>query len=105
MRYAAGDVAHLARLRNTLADRLRRLERTRWVREECERMERLRHSEPDREGAFLAVKGSRALDGRGLAVSALAVPASRRAGPRVGQAAVQGDVQRCSLERVSGPGC
>ena len=68
MRYAAGDVAHLARLRNTLADRLRRLERTRWVREECERMERLRHSEPDREGAFLAVKGSRALDGRGLAV-------------------------------------
>ena len=68
MRYAAGDVVHLARLRNTLADRLRRLERTRWVREECERMERVRHSEPDREGAFLAVKGSRALDGRGLAV-------------------------------------
>ena len=68
MRYAAGDVAYLARLRNTLADRLRRLERAHWVREECERMGRLRHSEPDREGAFLSVKGSRALDGRGLAV-------------------------------------
>ena len=68
MRYAAGDVVHLARLRASLAEQLQQLGRTRWVREECERMERVRHSEPDREGAFLSVKGSRALDGRGLAV-------------------------------------
>ena len=66
--YAAGDVLHLARLRDALAEHLHRLGRTRWLREECERMEQVRHSEPDREAAFLSVKGSRALDGRGLAV-------------------------------------
>ena len=66
--YAAGDVLHLSRLRDTLAERLRRLGRAPWLREECERMERVRHSEPDSEDAFLSIKGSRALDGRGLAV-------------------------------------
>ena len=68
LRYAAGDVLHLARLRDALDECLRRLGRTRWLREECERLERLRHSEPDREAAFLSIKGSRALDGRGLAI-------------------------------------
>ena len=66
--YAAGDVLHLARLRDTLAERLSRLGRTRWLREECERLEHLRYSEPDREANYLSIKGSRALDGRGLAV-------------------------------------
>ena len=68
LNYAASDVLHLARLRDALAERLHGLGRTRWLREECERMEQVRHSEPDREAAFLSVKGSRALDGRGLAV-------------------------------------
>ena len=68
MRYAAGDVLHLARLRDALDERLRRLGRTPWLREECDRMERLRHSKPDREAAFLSIKGSGTLDGRGLAI-------------------------------------
>ena len=49
--YAAGDVLHLARLRGALAERLHRLGRTRWLREECERLEQVRHSEPDHEAA------------------------------------------------------
>ncbi len=68
LNYAASDVLHLARLRDVLDERLRRLDRTRWLREECERLEQLRHSEPDREAAFLSIKGSRVLDGRGLAI-------------------------------------
>ena len=78
--YAASDVLHLARLRDALAERLHRLGRTRWLREECERMERLRHSEPDREDGLPVHQGQprarRARPGR----PALAVPAARRVG-------------------------
>ena len=38
------------------------------MREECERLSRVRFSPPDMEGAFLSLKGSRDLDDRGLAV-------------------------------------
>ena len=67
-RYAAGDVLHLARLRALLGRDLDSLGRADWVAEESQRLAALRHSPPDMEWAFLSVKGSGALDGRGLAV-------------------------------------
>lgn len=68
LRYAADDVLHLLHLRNVLSDRLEKQSRRAWVQEEFARMESIRHAEPDREAAFLSVKGSRNLDGRKLAV-------------------------------------
>jgi ribonuclease D len=68
LRYAAQDVLHLGRLKATLDARLARLGRTAWVREEIDRLARVRHTPPDAEWGFLSVKGSRNLDGRGLAV-------------------------------------
>ena len=68
LRYAAADVLHLARLREVLHGKLKKLGRTGWVEEETERLAAVRHSEPDPEWGFLSIKGSRDLDGRGLAV-------------------------------------
>lgn len=68
LRYAAVDVLHLDRLATLLYERLHMLGRTEWVREECRRLEGIRHVAPDAEWRFLSVKGSRDLDGRGLAV-------------------------------------
>ncbi len=68
LQYAAQDVAHLARLKGVLDGKLARLGRTEWVREETDRLARVRHTPPDEEWGFLSVKGSRDLDGRGLAV-------------------------------------
>ena len=42
LRYAAEDVLHLARLKATLDGKLARLGRTAWVREEVERLARVR---------------------------------------------------------------
>ncbi len=66
--YAAADVRHLHRLASILRERLDELGRTEWVREECERLASVRYVPPDVDAAFLTVKGSRDLDGRGLAV-------------------------------------
>ena len=66
--YAATDVIYLARLADLLNDRLRALGRTAWVREECERLANVRYVAPDTKSAFLSVKGSRKLNGQGLAV-------------------------------------
>ena len=67
-RYAAEDVYHLERLRDLLAKRLRDLGRLDWVQEECERQTRVQFRPRDLEWAFASLKGSRTLDGRGLAV-------------------------------------
>ena len=66
--YAAGDVRHLFALRDTLVERLRALNRLHWVREECDRLAEIRYNPPDPELAVFSVKGSRDLDGRGLAI-------------------------------------
>ena len=66
--YAAEDVRHLERLAIVFKEKLADLGRTEWVREECERLSRVRYSPPDMDGAFLSLKGSRGLDGRGLAI-------------------------------------
>ena len=66
--YAAGDVLHLFGLRDRLADELRTLGRTSWVKEECDRLSEIRYNAPDPEMAVFSVKGSRDLDGRGLAI-------------------------------------
>ena len=68
LQYAAQDVIHLGRLRAVLDGKLAKLGRTEWVREEVDRLARVRHTPPDTEWSFLSVKGSRDLDGRGLAV-------------------------------------
>lgn len=67
-RYAAADVLYLERVRDILAERLGELGRSEWVAEECKRLSGVRHEPRDPEWAFLSVKGSRDLDGRGLAV-------------------------------------
>lgn len=68
LQYAALDVLHLDRLATLLYEGLEKLGRTGWVKEECRRLEAIRHVAPDPEWKFLSVKGSRDLDGRGLAV-------------------------------------
>ncbi len=66
--YAAADVRYLLALRDLLDERLQALGRGAWVAEECARLEEMRYNAPDVPLAFLAAKGSRELDGRGLAV-------------------------------------
>ncbi len=68
--YAADDVLYLGRVRDVLADRLKSLSRLDWVKEEFERLVKVRHTPRDRTSAVLSIKGSRTLDGRGLAVLA-----------------------------------
>jgi len=67
-RYAADDVLHVERLRDLLVRRLTDLRRLDWVEEECARQAAVRHTPRDPEWAFATIKGSRALDGLGLAV-------------------------------------
>ena len=66
--YAANDVLYLGGVRDSLAGRLKSLSRLEWVKEEFERLEKVRHVPRDRDSAFLSSKGSRSLDGRGLAL-------------------------------------
>ena len=48
--------------------RLRTLGRAAWVAEECARIEEVRYTAPNIETAYLSVKGSKDLNGRGLAI-------------------------------------
>jgi ribonuclease D len=67
--YAAGDVAFLLPLADTLAGRLAALGRVDWAAEECERLEQVRYVPPEPpEKAFLATPGARDLPPQGLAV-------------------------------------
>ena len=66
--YAANDVLYLEQVRDLLVQRLEELSRLEWVAEECRRLEEVRYRPRDPEWAFVSIKGSRALDGRGLAV-------------------------------------
>ncbi len=68
LNYAASDVLHLLRVREALSERLTQLSRFSWAKEEFERLEGVRYTPPDRELAFLSIKGSRDLNGGGLAV-------------------------------------
>ncbi len=68
LEYAATDVRHLLALREILDQRLRTLGRESWVAEECARIEEVRYTTPNLETAYLYIKGSKDLDGRGLAV-------------------------------------
>ena len=67
--YAAGDVHYLLPLVDELEYRLDKAGRTDWVREECERVEALRHPpEEPPETAFRRVKGWDSLHPREIAV-------------------------------------
>jgi len=68
IKYAATDVIHLFALREALETRLQTLGRAEWVYEECARIEKVRYTAPDRETAYLSVKGARDLDERRLAI-------------------------------------
>ena len=68
LKYAADDVLHLLQVRQALSARLEELSRLAWAKEEFARLENVRHTPPDRDLAFLSIKGSRDLDGSGLAV-------------------------------------
>ncbi len=83
--YAAGDVRCLLGLRDVLAPKLRSLNRTYWVKEECRRLADIRYVPPDPELAVFAVKGSRDLDGRGLAILKALVDFRERHALRLGR--------------------
>ncbi|MQF65296.1 ribonuclease D [SAR202 cluster bacterium AC-409-J13_OGT_754m] len=68
LRYAAEDVRYLIELRNVLQKRMENLGREGWVKEEFERLEAIHYVAPNLETAFLSVKGSYQLDGRGRAI-------------------------------------
>ena len=64
LNYAAADVWYLLSIHRALETQLRTLGRTRWVSEECSRLEEVRYVAPDPETAFLSMKGSHRLDGQ-----------------------------------------
>ena len=66
--YAVEDVVHLGAVRDAIDSKLAALGRRGWAAEEFSRIEEVRYEPPDPDTAFLAVKGTRALDGKGLAV-------------------------------------
>ena len=66
--YAGDDVLHLLQVRESLSARLETLSRLAWAKEEFARLENVKYTPPERELAFLSIKGSRDLDGRGLAI-------------------------------------
>ena len=66
--YAADDVLHLTGVRDVVSNRLNELGRHAWVDEEFARLENARFNPNGGEHAFISVKGSRDLDGRGLAI-------------------------------------
>ena len=66
--YAANDVIHLIQLRDTIAERLKKLSRLSWAQEEFKLLEKERYVQPELRLAFLSVKGSGELDGKGLAI-------------------------------------
>ena len=68
LNYAATDVWYLLSIQKELESRLRTLARSTWVSEECARLEEVRYVAPDPETAFLSLRGSRRLDGRGKAI-------------------------------------
>jgi len=65
--YAAQDTRYLLALRDELRDRLERLGRMEWAREEFARLESVQFAADDPEAAFLRVKGARDLTRRELA--------------------------------------
>lgn len=68
LEYAASDVIYLADVRDAINERLGALGRMVWVKEELLRLEQIRFTPLDPEIAYLSVRGSHLLDGRGLGV-------------------------------------
>ena len=68
LEYAANDVLHLSKVRDSLSSRLHGLSRFEWVKEEFARLEGIEHTPKDQRLTFLSIKGSQKLDGRGLAI-------------------------------------
>lgn len=66
--YAADDVRHLLDLADNLKRKLSRLGRLKWVAEESGRIAAIKYKPPDPDTAIFRVKGSRRLNGRGLAI-------------------------------------
>ena len=69
LRYAALDVVYLPAVHQTITDRLDRLGRTDWMREEMEKFTRPETYERDLSENILKLKGTGSLDGKGLAIA------------------------------------
>jgi ribonuclease D len=72
--YAAQDTKYLLDLRDQLKDRLEKLGRWEWAKEEFERLEGTRWSDEDSSLAFFRIKGARDLTRRELALLRELVP-------------------------------
>lgn len=72
--YAAQDTRYLLDLRDQLKDRLEKLGRWEWAREEFARLEGTRWEEDDSSSGFLKIKGARDLTRRELALLRELVP-------------------------------
>jgi ribonuclease D len=68
LEYAAADVWHLLSIMKALKSGLQTLARSRWVSEECARLEEIRYVAPDPETAFQSMKGNSKLNGQEKAV-------------------------------------
>jgi ribonuclease D len=68
LEYAAADVIYLGDVRDAIDERVIKLGRSAWVAEELDRIEQIRYTPPDPDAAYLSVRGSHKLDGRGLSV-------------------------------------
>jgi ribonuclease D len=66
--YAVEDVVHIGAVRDAVAAKVVGLGRQTWAAEEFTRLEEVRYEAPDPETVFFGVKGTHALDGKGLAV-------------------------------------
>jgi ribonuclease D len=72
--YAAQDTRYLLDLRDQLKDRLDKLGRSEWAKEEFERLEGTKWDDEDSSQAFLKIKGARDLTRRELALLRELVP-------------------------------
>ena len=68
LEYAAADVIYLGEVRDAIDERVSKLGRSAWVAEELDRLEQIRYTPPDPDSAYLSVRGSHKLNGRGLGV-------------------------------------
>ncbi|MBY0357408.1 MAG: HRDC domain-containing protein [Candidatus Obscuribacterales bacterium] len=66
--YALDDVKHLLQLHDTIAERLEKIGRSKWVEEECKRYTQESYYQKDRGQEFLRIKGASGLSRKNLAV-------------------------------------
>ena len=94
LEYAADDVRHLAALRDELAANLAKLSRLEWVKEECERLSRVRSQPPDPEWAFLSSQGTLRAGPPGTGRPSFPAPVQGAGSPETEHASLQDNTKR-----------